>query len=298
MQNTTLLVLAAGMGSRYGGLKQIDPVGPHEEKIIDYCIYDAIRAGFKKVVFVIRRDIEEAFKAAIGQQFQGQIEVAYAFQEHHDLPGSHSAPEERSKPWGTGQAVWAAREVIDGPFGVVNADDFYGAEGFRLLQDFLASSESSRHEYVIVTYNLRNTLSDHGTVSRGICTSGEGHYLNSVTEHLKIERRENGAYDQATETSFTGDEPVSMNMWGFTPEFFDILEAHFLAFLNQHRDTPKSEFLLPEVVDAQIQSGAKRVRLLNTDSEWFGVTYPEDKPLVEQRIAQLIEQGQYPTPLW
>jgi len=301
MKTTTLLVLAAGMGSRYGGLKQIAPVGPHGEMIIDYSIFDAIRAGFDKVVFVIRRDIEADFKQAVGSRFEGVIAVDYAFQERDDLPAGYAVPADRTKPWGTAHAILAARHAIHDPFAVINADDFYGAGGYRLLHDFLAGTATTAGttpDWALVGFVLRNTLSDHGSVARGVCRCSAAGMLETVTEHLAIERDGAAAIDPPTGTRFSGDERVSMNMWGFTPDVFGVLERAFGDFLAANRDNPKAEYQIPVVVDTQIQTGRRQVRVLATAETWCGVTYTADKPQVTAHIAALVQSGRYPSPLW
>jgi dTDP-glucose pyrophosphorylase len=297
MTKPTLLVLAAGMGSRYGGLKQIEPVGPSGEIMIDYSIFDAIRAGFGKVVFVIRRDIETDFKQAVGDRFRSVIEVDYAFQDLDDLPARYSVPANRTKPWGTAHAIYAARSCINEPFAVINADDFYGAEGYHLLCRFLSAPDTAP-DWALVGFVLRNTLSDHGSVARGVCRCTNDHALKTVTEHLAIKPDGDGALDQPTGSHFSGDERVSMNMWGFTPDLFDVLEAGLSGFLDKNRDNPKGEYQIPSVVDNQIQAGKRRVSVLETGAAWCGVTYPNDKPQVMAHIASLVETGHYPSPLW
>jgi hypothetical protein len=292
-----LLVLAAGIGSRYGGLKQIDPVGPAGERIVEYSVYDALRAGFGKVVFVIRHDIEKDFRKAIGDPFGGRINVEYAFQELAPLPEGFSVPAGRVKPWGTAHAILAARDHIHEPFAVINADDFYGAGGYRALHDHLAVP-AREPRYALVGFVLRNTLSDHGSVARGVCrVSGAGH-LREVTEYLTIGKAGRGAADAATGVRFSGDEYVSMNMWGFDPGLFSVLQEKFVAFLRDQIAAPKSEFLLPAVVNEQIQSAGARVRVLPTSDSWLGMTYAGDKPRVVASIARLVADGVYPTPLW
>jgi len=299
MNKPTLLVLAAGIGSRYGGLKQIAPVGPQGEIIIDYSIFDAIRAGFDKVVFVIRRDIEADFKQAVGRRFEGVIAVDYAFQERDDLPAGYAVPADRTKPWGTAHAILAARHCIDEPFAVINADDFYGAEGYRLLHGFLAGSAiGNPPDWALVGFVLRNTLSDHGSVARGVCRCADDGMLETVTERLAIERDGTAAIDQPTGTRFSGDERVSMNMWGFTPDVFDILSKGFATFLAAGIGNPKAEYQIPVVVDGEIRAGRRRVKVLTTSDTWCGVTYTADKPQVTAHIAALVRSGRYPSPLW
>lgn len=295
----TLVVLAAGMGSRYGGLKQIDPVGPHGEFIIDYALFDAKRAGFGKVVFIIRKDIESEFKLQIGSRYEGFLPVEYAFQDLDDLPAPYERPKNRSKPWGTGHAVWAARHVVKEPFAAINADDFYGQSGFALLAESLSSMENNSHDYSMCGFTLAKTLSEHGTVSRGICSQKDG-LLENVEEHTQIGRVDGpikGINSQNESVDFTGDEIVSMNMWGFTPTIFTHLDKLFSSFLNERIGEEKSEFYLPFAVDELIKSSQSKVSVLHSKDSWFGVTYKEDKPLVQKSIAQLIEEGKYPQKL-
>ena len=298
----TLVVLAAGIGSRYGGLKQIDPVGPHGEVVIDYAIYDALRAGFGKLVFVIRKSIEKDFKETIGSKFEGKVEVAYAYQELDMLPDGFALPPERQKPWGTAHAVMAAEQVVQEPFGVINADDFYGAGSYRLLHDHLATlQEPSSTNYCLVGFTLRNTLSDHGSVARGICRHDDNALLQSVTEMTKIERDGDGAVntdENGTRTQLTGNESVSMNMWGFTPSFFEHARHQFAEFLAEHGQTPKAEFLIPGVIDRMIRDHSGTVKVIPSNDTWFGVTYPEDKAYVVDSVRGLIDQGVYSENLW
>lgn len=296
MTKPTLLVLAAGMGSRYGGLKQIDPVGPNGETIIDYSIYDAARAGFGKVVFVIRRDIEEPFKKIVGARFEKKIAVEYVFQELDKLPPGFSVPAERTKPWGTGHAILMAADVVREPFAAINADDFYGAHSFRVLAEHLQSST----DFAMVGFTLRNTLSEFGSVARGVCKTNRDGFLETVTELTKIEREGAGAKAPGPDgkaLALTGDETVSMNMWGFTTELFDCLRKLFVKFLEQHGKEEKSEFYIPSVVNEAIRVKCARVKVLRTPDAWFGVTYREDRPLVVDGIRKLIAHGDYPEKL-
>jgi dTDP-glucose pyrophosphorylase len=298
MTKPTLLVLAAGMGSRYGGLKQIDPVGPAGETIIDYSIFDAMRAGFGKLVFVIRRDIESAFREAIGARFEKRLAVEYVFQELDKLPPGFSVPPNRKKPWGTGQAILMAADVIREPFAAINADDFYGAASFRVLAEHLRSGSP---DYAMVGFVLRNTLSEFGSVARGACQVGPDGYLRAVTELTKIEREGDGAkYTDAAGAvrRLSGDEPVSMNMWGFTPTIFPHLREQLIAFLKQHAHEEKSELYIPSVVNEIVSAGQERCRVLRTTDSWFGVTYREDRPFVVEGIRALITRGDYPEKLW
>jgi NDP-sugar pyrophosphorylase family protein len=293
MTQPTLVLLAAGMGSRYGGLKQVDPVGPSGETLLDYSIYDALRAGFGKVVFIIRHDIEEQFREVVGNRFQGRAPVEYAFQELNDLPSGFTVPEGRTKPWGTTQAIIAAEDVVQEPFAVLNADDFYGRESFEaLVQHF----NSSCQDLAMVGFQLKKTLSDHGTVARGICGVGPDGYLTSVEELTKIEKTATGAREGAR--TFTGDELVSMNFWGFQPSIFSDLRECFTAFLQRSGTELKSECYIPATVNELMAAGKARVKMLSSRSPWFGVTYKEDKPRVVECIARLVAQGVYPGRLW
>lgn len=303
MAKPTLLILAAGMGSRYGGLKQLDAMGPGGETVLDYSVFDAIRAGFGKVVFVIRRDFEQVFREQIGARFQDKIEVGYAFQALDDLPQGFSVPEGRDKPWGTGHAVRAAREVIDGPFCMINADDFYGRDSYERMARWLesrAGEEGGKLRLSMVAFELGKTLSDHGSVARGVCTV-DGSRLVTVTEKTKIERAGAAAEnreDEAAPEPLALDTPVSMNFWGFPAALFGELEQRFIAFLTAKGGETKSEWYIPFIVDDLLREGRASVEVLRTDSDWFGVTYREDKELVQAEIAKLIEAGEYPRSLW
>jgi UTP-glucose-1-phosphate uridylyltransferase len=298
MTKPTLLVMAAGMGSRYGGLKQIDPVGPSGETLMDYSIFDGLRAGFGKIVFVIRTDIEKPFRQIIGARFEERAPVEYVFQELDRLPPGFHVPEGRTKPWGTTQAVIMAEDVIHEPFAVINADDFYGAEGYRVLADHLQSGAS---DYAMVGFVLRNTLSDFGSVARGVCKADSNGYLQQVLELTSIER--DGELAKNTDpagnvTSLTGDELVSMNMWGFTPQVFPRLRDRFVKFLERSGNELKSESYVPSAINELVAAGQARVRVLRTNDAWFGVTYREDKPRVVDSIAALVKKGVYPSQLW
>ncbi len=298
MTKPTLLVLAAGMGSRYGGLKQIDPVGPGGETIIDYSIYDALRAGFGKLVFVIRRDIEQAFRETIGARFEKRLPVEYVFQELDKLPPGFSVPPGRTKPWGTTQAILMAEDVIREPFAAINADDFYGAASFLELSRHLTSGSA---DYAMVGFVLRNTLSEFGSVARGVCRVGPDGLLQTVTELTKIEPDGRGAKytdGQGSVQRLTGDEAVSMNMWGFTPALFAQLRAQFTDFLKLHGREEKSECYIPTVVNTLVGAGQARCRVLRSTDSWFGVTYREDRPRVVESIGKLIARGDYPARLW
>ena len=278
------------MGSRYGGLKQIDPIGPSGETVLDYAVFDAIRAGFGKVVFVIRREFEEAFRTAVTAKYSGRIEVGLVYQSTADLPGGMACPEGREKPWGTGHAVWCARSAITGPFAVINADDFYGASAFSQLSRFLGAAAGAR--FAIVGFRLANTLSENGAVSRGVCREREGR-LVSIVEETKIVPSDVGPGRR-----FSGTEVVSMNFWGFTPSVFGGLETGLKAFLATRGADPKSEFYLPSAVSDMIQSGAATVDVLPSNDTWFGVTYREDRPHVAAAIASLVGSGAYPAQLF
>ena len=297
----TLLILAAGMGSRYGGLKQLDPMGPNSETVLDYSVYDAIEAGFGKVVFVIRKDFFAAFKAAVGDKFKARIEVAYAFQELSDLPAGFAVPTGREKPWGTAHAVRAARNEIDTPFAVINADDFYGRDAYRQIADYFSrQADAPELRSCMVGYPLKNTLSEHGTVNRGICLVEAGS-LKGVEEHTEIKQLADSGVaglNLAGETvSIPEGAIVSMNFWGFTPALFTSLEAYFTDFLQARGQEMKSECYIPSVVDHLIQSEQTDCVVLQTEGTWFGVTYPEDKPVVQAKIQALVKQGIYPTKL-
>jgi UTP-glucose-1-phosphate uridylyltransferase len=289
----TLVVLAAGMGSRYGGLKQIDPVGPSGETVLDYAVFDALRAGFTRVVFVIRRDFEALFREKIGVRYAGRATVDYVFQAMDALPDGFTAPAGREKPWGTGHAVWCARDAIQGNFAVINADDFYGADSFGQLVKFLGGKRSSDTEYAMVGFRLANTLSEHGTVARGVTSAGAGGALREIVEQTGIAPTEVGPGKK-----YSGEEIVSMNCWGFTPALFRGLDAQFRAFLMARGTEPKAEFYLPAAVSAMIARDEATVRVLPTESTWFGVTYRDDKPRVEAAVSSLVAAGRYPARLW
>jgi dTDP-glucose pyrophosphorylase len=297
MTKKTLLILAAGMGSRYGGLKQIDPVGPGGETIIDYSVHDAIRAGFNQLVFVIRRDIEKAFRETIGSRFEKRIAVQYVFQVLDCLPAGVVLPPHRTKPWGTGHAILMAADAIHEPFAVINADDFYGAHSFQLLAGQL---QPDNPNYAMAGFVLRNTLSEFGSVARGVCQLADDH-LESVREIIGIEKHGLAArYRNGTGGfhALTGEEIVSMNMWGFNPTLFDHLRQQLMEFLKAQGLDEKAEFYIPSVVNTLIRNGEKQVKVLLTRSSWFGVTYREDRPFVAEGIRQLIRNGEYPERLW
>lgn len=298
----TLLILAAGIGSRYGGLKQADGVGPSGEAILDYSIYDAIKAGFKKIVFVIRKDIEEDMKRVFFDKWAGKVEIETVFQEVSSLPGGYTCPAERTKPWGTGHAIWVAKDKVREPFSVINADDFYGRQSYELASSFLSDMDNLLHSrYCLVGYILKNTLSDHGFVSRAECRTNENGNLVSITERLKIMRQgEQVIYQGDQEETLTLDENaiVSMNIWGFMPSLFDYLEEDLLEFLKDNAGSLKAEFLLPNVIDRLIKSGKVEVPVLKTGAQWFGMTYKEDREFVSGKLEALVKEGLYPTPIW
>lgn len=300
MSKPTLLILAAGMGSRYGGLKQIDAFGPNGEAIIEYSIYDAIRAGFGKVVFVIRSSFQDAFVEAFAGKFEDKIKVAYVHQDLHDVPSFFTVPADREKPWGTAHAVWVARHEIDGPFGVINADDFYGRSSYVALHDFLVG-QADQEDYAVISYYLGNTLSDHGTVNRGVCHQTPEGNLSHIVETLKIGKDSGKAsyIDESGSKQMLGLKTlVSMNMFGFLPSYFDYASEQFTTFLKERGGEDKSEFFIPLMMDTLIKSGTLNVKVIDTDASWFGVTYKEDKPFVQQQLNELITAGEYPADLW
>ena len=306
MEKPVLVVMAAGMGSRYGGLKQIDPVGPNGELIIDYSIFDARRAGFDTVVFVIKPELERAFRAAIGDRLSRYMKVGYAFQELKDLPAGYTVPEGREKPWGTCHAVLAARKLVDGPFAVINADDYYGPEAFQAIYDYLSANpdEGGMYQYAMVGYRLGNTVTENGTVARGVCEEDENGFLCQITERTRIAKDgDNARYTEdggATWTALAGDTVVSMNLWGFTRSFMDEAKVEFPAFLRRTlvEDPLKGEYFLPAVVADLIGGGKARVKVLRSGDRWYGVTYPQDKPVVVDALARMTRDGRYPAPLW
>jgi len=302
MTNASLVVLAAGMGSRYGGLKQMDAFGPTGETIIDYSIYDAIEAGFTSVVFIIRERFQEDFKAFFKGKFEDKIEIHYALQELANVPEGHDIHPDREKPWGTAHAVQMARPYVDGPFAVINADDYYGKEAYCTLMTYFNNHSDSDNQYGIVGYHLEKTLSDHGTVNRGVCEVDDQGHLVSIKECTKIKKEEDGIvrYPQDQEERFelALNSIVSMNMFGFFPSYFDHFDKHFSKFLQEGGMELKSEFYIPTLLDILIGSGELTLQVLESESEWFGVTYQDDKPFVVSRINGLIESGAYPENLW
>ncbi len=296
----TLLILAAGMGSRFGGLKQVEPVGPNGEAIIDYSIFDAIRAGFGKVVFIIRESFADEFKEKFDEKLKGKIDVEYVYQELDNLPEGFSVPADREKPWGTAHAILVAKDVVKEPFCALNADDFYGFNAYKVMAGFLTTSEDPK-EYSMVGYKLKETLSDFGSVSRGICEVDLNQNLVKIVETKKIEKRGEAIIsieDNGNENRLNGQENVSMNIWGFKPSVFNTLGRKFTQFLEKEIDEPKSEMFIPSVVFEMIDDKLATVKVLEADSPWFGVTYKEDKPLVVDKTNKLIENGDYPEKLF
>jgi NDP-sugar pyrophosphorylase family protein len=293
----TLVVLAAGMGSRYGGLKQVDPVGPCGEILLEYSVHDALKAGFARVVCVIRRDLEAAFEEHIGSRLRGKVSLDYAYQELSDIPQDCAPQPERSKPWGTGQAIWATRHQVEGPFLAINADDYYGPTSYQLLSDHLRQPDAP---YAMAGFRLANTLSEFGSVSRGICRTDSHNWLQGVVEHTKIERTSAGVLSQEAAggpQSLSGEEVVSMNFWGLQPAIYQELESQFRTFLNSNPGS-KGELYIPSVLDQIIREGRGRVQVLTSPESWFGVTYPDDKPRVVEEVRKRIAAGQYPEQLW
>ena len=295
----TLVVLAAGMGSRYGGLKQLDEVGPNGEAIIDYSLYDAIRAGFGKVVFVIRTDFAEAFKERFEPKLKGRIEVEYVYQSIDKIPSGFDIHPDREKPWGTSHALMMAETVVKEPMAVINADDFYGSKAYQVMADFLTTSKDE-NEYAMVGYNVANTLSEFGSVSRGVCNTDEQKNLTTIVERVKIQRDPDGIFFYENEERFKLEEdtPVSMNFWGLKPNVFGYLQKGIREFLSENGNKLKSEYYIPLLINDNIIKGNIRTRVLKCDSPWFGVTYKEDKPFVQQKIKSLLDSGEYPEKLW
>lgn len=307
MKKTTLVIMAAGIGSRFGGgIKQLTSFGPNGEIIMDYSIYDAIKAGFNKIVFVIRKDLEKDFKEIIGKHIEKVVEVEYAFQELNDLPDGFSVPEDRAKPWGTGQAILCCKGLVQEPFAVINADDYYGKDAFVLVHDFLVQMDDAKEDIFsacMAGFVLKNTLSDNGGVTRGICSMNEKNELTGVNETRNIVKAPDGAAVQQEDGSQIPVDPehlVSMNMWGFTPEFIDELQVGFARFLSglSEENCRKAEYLLPTIMDQLLKEGRARISVLKTKDKWFGVTYKEDVPSVIADFKKLLEDGVYPAKLW
>ena len=301
MKNTALVIMAAGIGSRFGGgIKQLEPVGPNGEIIMDYSIHDAMEAGFNKVIFIIRRDLEKDFKEIIGHRIEKLLPVEYAYQELEDLPAGYEVTPGRTKPWGTGQAVLSVKGMVDGPFLVINADDYYGQEGFRRIHDYMAEhmdSQSEIYDICMGGFVLSNTLSDNGTVTRGVCQVDENGYLTNVTETYNIQMKEDGLHatdESGAPVTISPSQPVSMNMWGLPASFVHELEKGFPVFLDNLKECDiKSEYLLPKIIDNLVQNKKARVTVLDTPDKWFGVTYREDKQAVADAIRGLIQSGVY-----
>ena len=304
MASLTLVVMAAGIGSRYGGLKQIDPVGPSGEVVLDYSVYDALRAGIDRVVFIIRKDIEAEFKERIGGRIERAAETAYVLQSLDQIPPGFAVPAGRKKPWGTAQAILACRDVVASPFVAINADDYYGRTAFEAIAGYLGreGAEGRAGEFAMVGYRLENTLSEHGTVARGVCEATPDGDLARIRELLKIKRFPDGIKHSENDADWLPLDPASwtsMNFWGFTPDLFDQLERRFPAFLRDNAARiEKAEFLIPEVVGDLIREKAARVKILPTQERWFGVTYPEDRPLFQAAVRTLVDKGVYPRDLW
>ena len=301
MKEPVLVVMAAGMGSRYGGLKQIDPVDQGGHIIMDFSIYDAKQAGFEKVIFIIKKANEKDFKESIGDRMAKIMDVDYAFQELTDLPEGFSVPEGRVKPFGTAHAILSCRDKIDGPFAVINADDFYGAEAYKTIGDYLAQLGESRNSYCMVAYDLNKTLSENGTVSRGVCGVDPKGDLTSMVERTQIERMPDGRivfHDNGADEPLSEDTPVSMNLFGFTPDFFTYSKEYFKVWFEANKDNIKSEFYIPTMVNKLIGDGTATLRVLRSAAQWHGVTYKEDKPALVASIEKMIAEGKYPRNLW
>lgn len=303
MIETTLVVMAAGLGSRFGGIKQLEPVGPSGEIIMDYSVYDAIKAGFNKVVFIIRKDIEEDFKKIIGNRISKMIDTEYVIQDVNNLPEGFKLPEGRTKPWGTGHAILSCKNVVKNPFIVVNADDYYGKEAFVKVHDYLVNPDKTdkKYNFCMAGFRLGNTLSENGTVTRGICDVDENNMLLDVNETFEIQRDhdEAKAVRDGKQLRISLEQPASMNMWGFTADFIDELDKRFTPFLSGiSGNEMKAEYLLPSIVDELIKEGSAQVKVLDTNDKWFGVTYQEDKYMVQSSLKKLVEQGVYPEALY
>lgn len=298
---STLLVLAAGLGTRYGGLKQIDDVGPHGQTLIDYSVYDAIRVGFDRIVFVIRHYFEDAFREKVSSKFDRFVETAYAYQETDACLGGFTPIRDRQKPWGTGHAILVSRDVIREPFAVMNADDYYGINALKTILGFVKANHASFNDHAMVGYILRNTLSEYGSVSRGICECDGETLLKTIVERREVRKTAEGArFIDANGIAhvLTGDEIVSMNLWGFQPSIFDHIQTQFDQFLKDQDTSPGSELLIPSVIDDLIKSGNATVKVLRTEDSWFGITYRQDKTVAAQCIRNLTHEGLYPEELW
>lgn len=297
----TLLVLAAGLGSRYGGLKQLDGLGPNGETIMDYSIYDAVKAGFGKVVFVIRRSFQEEFREKIAKKYEHLLPIEIVFQDLNDLPEGFELNPDRVKPWGTNHALMMGKSVISEPFAVINADDFYGRKSYQVICDYLSKLGNSNNKYCMVGYRVGNTLSESGTVARGVCETDSNDLLTSIVERTQIKRidgvvkykDENDAW-----VSIPDDKPVSMNMFGFTPDYFKYSDDFFVEFLKKNEDNLKAEFFIPTLVNDLIVADKAEMKVLDTTSQWFGVTYIEDRPIVVSKFKELVDKGEYPSPLF
>ena len=304
MKNITLVIMAAGMGSRYGGLKQIDPIGPGGEIILDYSVYDAVKAGFNKVIFVIKEEIEKDFKEIIGNKFDGVVDIDFAYQDINNLPEGFTVPEGRVKPWGTGHAVLSCKGMIDGPFAVINADDYYGRETFELIYNELTKerAEGDKYEFCMVGFRVENTLTENGTVARGVCQTSEDGYLTDIVERTKIAIRDGKIMfteDGESWIEIPEGTTVSMNCWGFTPVMMEELENRFAACLERNKDNMlKCEYFLPFVVDELLKEDKAEVQVLSTKEKWYGVTYKEDKAVVVNAIREKVKEGEYPPCLW
>lgn len=298
----TLFVLAAGMGSRYGGLKQLDQLGPNGETIMDYSIYDAIRAGFGKIVFVIRKDFEQDFREKVLKKYEGHVPVEVVFQSTDKLPEGYTCPADRTKPWGTNHAVLMGKDVIKEPFAVINADDFYGRDAFAVIAKELMKERDKKGDYCMVGFRVGNTMTENGSVARGVCATSDDGLLTSIVERTAIsyDKDHNIVFtdENGTEQTLAPNTPVSMNLWGFTPDYFEYSDREFKKFLDKDINTPKAEFFIPLCIDALINSGEATVKVLDTDSRWFGVTYAADRPGVVEKFAALHACGEYPTPLF
>jgi len=305
MTNPTLIVMAAGIGSRYGGLKQVEPVGLHGEMILDYSVYGALRAGFDRIVFLIRRDIEDIFRTKIGRTIEQRVDTAYVFQELGHVPAGFAVPPDRKKPWGTGHAVLSCKDAVRAPFAAINADDYYGKAAFEVLAQHLRQAEDrdGRYDYAMVGYALRNTLSEHGHVARGVCQVTPDGCLADVIERTHIQPFSDGSIRYTENTTdwvtLAPETTVSLNIWGFTPSLFSELEARFAGFLSKNTaNLTKAEYFLPNVVGELVNEGKARVRVLPTQEKWYGVTYQEDRPRIQAAIRDMIRQGRYPEKLW